>query len=57
MIRVLDGLVINEAMINANLEKFGVFSATESLLTEMVNKGINRQEMHDIINEVCKEAW
>ena len=55
--KVIQGLIINKKVIRANLDKFGLFAGTENLLTKMVEKGMNRQEAHNIINDLCTKAW
>lgn len=50
-------LVVFEDIININLQKYGVFSCTESLMMELVKKGANRQEVHEIIRENSMKAW
>lgn len=50
-------LVIFEKIIKANLEKFGIFSSTESLMMEAVKKGANRQDMHELIRDLSMKAW
>lgn len=50
-------LVFFEDAIEANLQKYGVFSCTESLMMELVKKGANRQEMHEAIMENSMKAW
>ncbi|QQG44459.1 MAG: adenylosuccinate lyase [Candidatus Roizmanbacteria bacterium] len=50
-------LMIFDNVIEKNLEKYGIFSATESLMMEMVKKGANRQETHELIRELSLSAW
>ncbi len=50
-------LAINIAAITRNLNKYGVFSATESLMMEAVKKGADRQEMHEILRSLSMTAW
>lgn len=50
-------LVVFEKVIKTNLEKFGIFSSTESLMMEAVKKGANRQDMHELIRELSMQAW
>lgn len=40
-----------------NLEKYGVFAASERLLMELGRRGANRQQMHELIREHSLEAW
>jgi adenylosuccinate lyase len=55
--KLIENLVIFEVVVKSNLEKFGVFSCTESLMMEMVKRGANRQEVHELIREVSMSAW
>lgn len=50
-------LVIFEEVIEMNLQKYGIFSSTESLMMELVKKGANRQEIHELIRELSLDAW
>ncbi len=49
-------LVVFENVIKNNLEKYGIFSCTETLMMEMVKKGANRQEVHELIREHSMKA-
>lgn len=55
--KIVSGLVVNEARIQENLERFAPFSATEEIIIEAVKAGADRQEMHEILREVSMEAW
>ena len=57
MHRVLSGLRVNPAAIDRNLDLYGVFAATERLLMELVRRGADRQEMHEVIREQTLAAW
>lgn len=50
-------LVVFENMIEINLKKYGIFSSTESLMMELVKKGANRQDTHELIRELALKAW
>lgn len=54
---LLTNLEINQNAIKKNLDTYGVFSATEPLLMELVKKGANRQEMHEKIKTLSMKAW
>lgn len=56
-IKILKGLRINSDLIQKNLLTFAPFSASERLLMKLVQKGANRQEMHEIIREYSMTAW
>lgn len=49
-------LNINKNSIQYNREKFGVFAATEGLLMTAVERGGNRQELHEVIREASIKA-
>ena len=50
-------LVVFEDIIEENLRKYGIFSCTESLMMELVKKGANRHEIHEVIRENSMKAW
>lgn len=54
---LIKDLVVFEDVIEINLQKYGIFSCTESLMMELVKKGANRQEMHEMIREHSMAAW
>ena len=56
-LRLLTGLVINEAAIARNLATYGVFAASERLLMEAVKAGGDRQTLHEVIREHSLAAW
>ncbi|MBI2593282.1 adenylosuccinate lyase [Candidatus Daviesbacteria bacterium] len=55
--KIISGLVVNEAKIQENLERYAPFAATEEVIIEAVKRGANRQEMHEILREISMEAW
>ncbi len=55
--KIIESIVVNRNQIEKNLEKYGPFSATESVMMETAKKGANRQYMHDILRELSLEAW
>lgn len=55
--KIVSGLIVNEAKIQENLERYAPFSATEEIIIEAVKEGADRQEMHEILREVSMEAW
>ncbi len=54
---LISGLVIFPENILRNLDKFGPFAGTESLMMEAVKKGASRQEIHERIRQMAMEAW
>ncbi len=55
--RIIKGLRIDDDAIQANLEQYGVFAATERLLMEAARQGGDRQRLHEIIREHSMQAW
>lgn len=56
-IQLIDGLVVNKENIGANLNKYGPFAASESLMIEAVKNGASRQDIHEVIREISMKAW
>jgi adenylosuccinate lyase len=54
---LLSGLRIDSSAISQNLERYGVFAATERLLMEATRNGGDRQQLHEIIREHSLAAW
>ena len=44
--RIIDGLVVNQQAIAANLQIYGPFAATEKILIAAVMQGGDRQSLH-----------
>lgn len=55
--KIVSGLIVNEAKIQENLERYAPFSATEEVIIEAVKNGADRQEMHEILRDISMEAW
>ena len=55
--KIVSELVVNEAKIQENLERYAPFSATEEVIIEAVKNGADRHEMHEILREISMEAW
>ncbi len=55
--RLIAGMNIDERAIARNLERFGLFSAVERLLTALVSAGADRQEAHEWLREASVSAW
>jgi adenylosuccinate lyase len=56
-IAIVRGLVIDQAAISANLDKFGPFAATERVLMALVRAGADRQRIHERLREHSLKAW
>ena len=54
-INVTDGLVVYENQIKAHVNEELPFMATENIIMESVKKGMDRQEVHEIIRELSME--
>lgn len=54
---LVDNLEVLEENIKKNLEKYGPFAATESLMMEAVKNGADRQEIHERIRQIAMAAW
>lgn len=54
---LVKGLLIFEKSIKRNLEKYGPFAATETLMMEAVKNGADRQKIHEVIREIAMESW
>jgi adenylosuccinate lyase len=55
--RVVSGLRVNEAAMQANLAKFGPFAAVERVLMAAVKAGADRQELHEALRQISMTAW
>jgi adenylosuccinate lyase len=55
--KLVRGLVVDEAAIAANLEKYGPFAATERVLMALVRAGADRQRAHERLREHSLKAW
>ncbi len=56
-IRIVSDLNVWPAAIERNLQAYGVFAATESLLMAAVKAGGDRQHLHEVIREHSLTAW
>lgn len=56
-ILIIKDLKINEKNIKRNLDTYGPFALTESLMMEAVKNGANRQEIHEVIRQASMTAW
>lgn len=54
---LLKNLNFNLNAISQNLEKYGIFSSIEPLMMELVKKGANRQEVHEILKQHSMTSW
>lgn len=54
---LLTNLEVDTNAVEKNLSTYGQFAATEPLLMELVKRGANRQEMHELIKSCSMIAW
>lgn len=55
--KIISGLVVNKEKIARNLSHYAPFAAIEKVIIRAVQKGANRQEMHEHLREISMEAW
>ena len=55
--KLMRGLKVYPAMIEKNLEKFGPFAGTEAVMMKLVEKGGDRQVIHELIRVDSFRAW
>jgi len=55
--RLMRGIRVYPAMIKRNLERFGPFAGTEAVLMKLVQKGGDRQKLHEAIRVESFVAW
>ena len=51
------GLVVYPVMMKRNLERYAPFAATEAVLMKLVERGEDRQRMHEKLRELSFKAW
>lgn len=56
VVNVVDGLVVNTAVIDRNLRRELPFMATENIMMDCVKRGGDRQELHEAIRTHSMEA-
>lgn len=54
---LVTNLTVAEENIKKNLEKYGPFAGTESLMMQAVENGADRQQIHERIRQIAMEAW
>ncbi|MCX8192057.1 MAG: adenylosuccinate lyase [Nitrososphaerales archaeon] len=55
--RILSDLRVYPFMIRKNLERYGPFAGTEAILMKLVERGEDRQKMHERIRSHAFRAW
>ncbi|MEX2028655.1 MAG: adenylosuccinate lyase [Candidatus Curtissbacteria bacterium] len=55
--KIVSSLQINKNKIEENLQKFGPFAASESVMLQSVKNGADRQQMHERIREHSMKAY
>lgn len=56
-LRLVSGLEVDERAVADNLARYGVFAASERVLTALARAGADRQVMHERIREHSLAAW
>ena len=56
-IKIFENLNIYEEAIEKNISAYGIFSAIERVLTALSEKGMDRQEAHEILRKHSLNAW
>lgn len=55
--RIIEHLQVKPAAIQRTLQHFGPFSAVERIMLAAVEKGANRQEIHEKLRQLSLQAW
>ena len=55
--RIVEGLQVNEAAMQRNLDQFAPFAGTERVLMALSKAGADRQKMHERLRELSMGAW
>ncbi len=55
--QIVRELAVYPAMVKRNLERYAPFAATEPLLMKLVERGEDRQRMHERLRELSFKAW
>ena len=55
--KLVKGIVFQKERITFNVNQFGPFSASESILIALVKQGADRQEMHEMLRTIAMKAW
>lgn len=57
MVRLVQGMVVEDTAVTRNVATYGPFAATERVLMALVKAGANRQEAHEWIRGASLAAW
>lgn len=55
--RLLNGLGVYPAMVRKNLQRYGPFAGTEAVMMRLVEKGGDRQKVHEMLRKKSFAAW
>lgn len=55
--KLAEHMVFHTTGIDRNLQRYGLFAASERLLMELGRRGADRQQMHEVIREHSLTAW
>jgi adenylosuccinate lyase len=56
-LKIVRGLVVDDAACAAQVDRFGPFAATERVLMALVRAGADRQQMHERLRGHSLKAW
>lgn len=54
--KLIGGLTLNKKRIKANLDKYAPFFATEQILADLANSGMDRKKAHEVLKEQALAA-
>lgn len=54
--KLIGGLTLNKKRIKANLDKYSPFFATEQIMADLANSGMDRKKAHEILKEAALTA-
>jgi adenylosuccinate lyase len=55
--KVMGRINVHKSMIRKNLTRFGVFTSEEAILMELVQRGADRQKMHEKLRQYAIDSW
>ena len=56
-LKIIQGMAVNNVIIQNNLSAYAPFANTERLLMALVKNGADRQEMHEVIRRHSTTSW
>ena len=55
--KIISGLIVYPKIMEKNFYKYGAFSTTEALMMKLVERGGDRQEIHEHLRKISFKAW